>query len=187
MRNVIGVGVIGTGFGRAVHIPAFLAIPGVRVAGVASRDPERARQVAAEYGLPRHFATWQELIEYPEVQAVSIATPPRFHEEMALAALAKGKAVLCEKPLALNAEQTRRMVDAAQDAGLANMVDFEFRAIPAWRLAKDLIDSGELGTLRHVNVSWILHSWAEPSRPWSWRSDQTEGGGGAGGVWRPRR
>ncbi|MGH7409799.1 MAG: Gfo/Idh/MocA family protein, partial [Candidatus Methylomirabilis sp.] len=90
---MVGVGIIGTGFGRQVHIPGLMAVPNARVVGVASRQYERARQVAAEFSLPRHFASWRELIECPEIDAVTIAAPPACHEEMALAALAGGKAV----------------------------------------------------------------------------------------------
>lgn len=174
---MVGVGVIGTGFGGRVHIPGLSALRNARVVGVASRRPERARDVVAAFSLPRHFASWRELVECPEIQAVTIATPPRFHEEIALAALAAGKAVLCEKPLALNSAQAARMLDAARDAGLPHMVDFEFREIPAWRSAKQLIDKGGLGSIRHVNVTWIVDSWADPTRPWSWKVDRAQGGG----------
>ena len=87
---MVGIGVIGTGFGRLVHIPAFLAARNATVVGVASARQERARQVATEFSLPRCFFSWQEMIESPEIQAVSIATPPCSHEEIALAALAVG-------------------------------------------------------------------------------------------------
>lgn len=174
---MIGVGVIGTGFGRRVHIPGLLALRNARVVGVASRRPERARDVAAEFSLPLYFSSWRKLLECPEIRAVTIATPPRFHEEITLAALAAGKAVLCEKPLALNSAQAARMLDAARDTGLAHMVDFEFREIPAWRYAKQLIDTGRLGSIRQVNVAWILHAWADPNRPWSWKVDRAQGGG----------
>jgi predicted dehydrogenase len=181
---VIGVGVVGTGFGRMVHVPAFLAVTGARLVGVASRDPERARRTAADYALPRSFATWQELVACPEIQAVSIATPPVWHEEIALAALAAGKAVFCEKPLAMSAAQARRLCEAAQSAHAVGMVDFELREIPAWKYAKHLLSTAEIGRLRHANISWILRSWSDESRPWTWRADSKQGGGilGSHGV-----
>jgi len=175
--GVVGVGVIGTGFGRMVHIPGLMAVPNARLVGVASRQYERARQVAEEFGLPRSFSSWRDLLECPEIQAVTIATPPQFSEQIALAAFNAGKAVLCEKPLALDVIQGARMLDAARRGGHAHMVDFEFREIPAWRYAKQILEKGEIGPLRHVNVTWILHTWADPSRPWSWKTDRAQGGG----------
>ncbi len=179
---MVGIGVIGRGFGRAVHIPGFLQVQNAAVVGVASAQYERARQVAAEFSLPHCFATWQELIECPDVQAVSIATPPYLHEEIALAALVAGKSVLCEKPMAVNAAQASRMLEAARKAGVVHMVDFEFREIPAWRFFKEVVSSGELGAIRHVSIHWIMQSWADPAREWSWRADRAQGGGTLGAL-----
>jgi predicted dehydrogenase len=179
---MIGVGIIGTGFGRAVHVPGFLKVRGAVVVGVASGDPERARKVAEEFLLPKWFGTWQELVACPDVHAVSIATPPNLHEEIALAAFEAGKAVLCEKPLAMNATQAARMIEAASAVRGAHMVNFEFREIPAWRFLKELVEAGEAGTPRHVSIQWILQSWSDPGRPWSWRADHGVGGGTLGAL-----
>jgi predicted dehydrogenase len=179
---MVGVGVIGTGFGRTVHIPGFLAVRDANIIGVASSRYEKARQVAEEFSLPQCFASWRELIECSEIEAVSIATPPFLHEEMVLAALEAGKAVLCEKPLALNATQAGKMLKAARRVGCVHMVNFEFREIPAWRFVKRIMEAGELGTLRHVNVNWIVQSWANPERSWSWRADRGQGGGTLGAL-----
>ena len=178
----VGIGVIGTGFGRIAHVPAFLKVRGASVVGIASSTRERAERAAAEHSLPRAFASWQELVACPQIHAVSIATPPRLHAEITLAACAAGKAVLCEKPMAMDVAEAGRMLDAAQQAGVAHAVDFEFREMPAWRYAKRLIESGALGPLRQAHVTWILQSWAVASRPWSWRADR-EQGGGALGAW----
>jgi len=179
---MIGVGVIGTGFGRTVHIPAFLAARGARVVGVASSRYERARAVAAELSVPRCFPLWQEMLACPEIQAVSIATPPALHAEMTLAACGAGKAVLCEKPMALDAAQASEMLQAARAAAIVHFVGFEFREIPALRFARELLRATELGRLRHVNVTWIVHGWGDPSRQWSWRSDRSQGGGTLGAL-----
>ena len=179
---MIGVGVIGTGFGRAVHVPGFLAVQSATVIGVASSRYEKARQVAQEFSLPRLFTTWRELIQSSEIEAVSIATPPYLHEEMVVAALDAGKAVLCEKPLALNSIQARKMLEAARRAGSVHMVNFEFREIPAWQFVKRIMEAGELGALRHVNVNWIVQSWASPERHWTWRADRGQGGGTLGAL-----
>ncbi len=178
----LGIGVVGTGFGRIVHVPALAAVKGARIVGIASADPERSRQVARELSLPRAFASWKELVECPDVQAVTIATPPSAHEEVALAALAAGKAVLCEKPLAMDAAQAERMLRAARSAAVVHVVGFEFRELPALQLAREIVRSGDLGHLRHVNVNWVVNSWADAERRWSWRSDRERGGGTLGAL-----
>lgn len=177
MSRAVRVGVIGGGFGRQVHLPGFREVQDAELVGVASRTPEQARQLAEEFSVPKAFATWQELVRSPDIDAVSIATPPACHAAMALEAVANGKAVLCEKPLALTSADAGRMLEAAQRAGVVHMVDFEFRDYPAWRLAKRLIENGVLGSIRHGHVTWIMQSWADPARPWSWRWDRAQGGG----------
>lgn len=179
---MVSVGVIGLGFGRMVHVPGFLAVRNAMLFGVAARNDEQARHVASEFSLPRYFPSWKELIECPQIQAVSIATPPPLHEEMVLSALAAGKAVLCEKPLALDAAKAEGMLKAARRAGVVHMVNFEFREIPAWQFVKKFLSAGELGSLRYVNVHWIVHSWADPNRQWSWRADRAQGGGALGAL-----
>ncbi len=179
---MVKIGIIGTGFGRQVHLPACLATPGASVIGVASGQPERARLVSEEFGLPRWFASWQELVESSEIDAVSIATPPALHEPIALAALAAGKAVFCEKPLASTMAEAHRMHEASQAARTPHMVSFEFRELPAWQIVKQLLSDGTVGALRHVQVTWVVQGWADPARPWSWRADGAQGGG-ALGAW----
>jgi predicted dehydrogenase len=174
--GAVGVGIIGTGFGRLVHLPSFRLVEEAAVVGVASRTPERARQAAEAFGL-RAFGSWRELVECPEVHAVSVATPPATHEEIVATACAAGKSVLCEKPLATDAAQAARMLRAARAAGITHVMGFEFREMPAWRFARRLLRRGRVGRLRHVSVSWLVPSWADPGRGWSWRSDLAQGGG----------
>ena len=90
---MIHVGVVGTGFGRAVHIPAFRRVAGVELAGVASRDSQRAQAVAAEAGIPHAFECWQDLVDSPDVDVISVATPPAAHASIVLAATQAGKLV----------------------------------------------------------------------------------------------
>ncbi len=176
-KPLLGIGIVGTGFGRIAHVPAFLAVEGAQLIGVASARPERAREVAAEFSLPRFFSSWQEMIASPQIQAVSITTPPALHQEIATAALEAGKAVLCEKPLALNAAQAERLLQAARRSGKAHLTSFVFREIPAMQQARLLLKSRALGRLRHVKITWLTSGGADPARPWSWRSDKLQGGG----------
>ena len=179
---MIGVGIIGTGFGAAVHVPGFLALPDVKVVGVASARYERARETAHRFSLDHAFADWRDLVDSPAVDAVAIATPPSCHGPMVLRALAARKAVLCEKPLALTADEAERLHDAATTASVTHAVDFEFREIPAWRYVHRLLTDGVAGRIRHVNVNWVVGSWADPERSWSWRASDAEGGGTLGAL-----
>jgi predicted dehydrogenase len=160
-----------------VHLPAFLALPNVRVVGIASAHQEKAQTVAEAYRLPHKFASWQELVNYEEIEAVSVATPPHANEAIVSAALNAGKAVLCEKPLANTTPEAERMWRLAQRLEQVNMVDFEFRELPAWKFAHDLLFERAIGDIRHVNVEWIMQNWSDASRPTSWKTNAAQGGG----------
>lgn len=179
-QSMVAVGIIGTGFGRIAHVPGFLQVANATVVGVASREYQRARDVANAYSLPKCFSNWEELVDSPEVEAVTVASPPGMHREMVLRALAAGKHVLCEKPFGLDTVQSKEMLQAARAAGVVHMVNFELREIPTWQCLKQIVATGELGRLRHAKVDWILGSWADPNRGWSWRSDREQGGGTLG-------
>jgi predicted dehydrogenase len=179
---MIGVGVVGTGFGRFVHVPAWQATPGATVVGIASGSPGRAAAVAAQVGSPCAFDSWQDLVASPEVQIVSIATPPATHAEIVLAALAQGKAVLCEKPLALSLDEARRIAEAARAARLPAAVDFGFREIREWRQLRTLLRAGAIGRLREIHTEWVVSTWADPERPASWKTDSRAGGGALGAL-----
>jgi len=176
----VRIGIVGLGFGRSVLIPAFRAVPNAEVVAVASRHDDRARSIAHECGIPRHFSSWQEMVSCPEVDAVCIATPPALHSDIAIASIGARKAVFCEKPLAVDSKDAGSMWAEARDSGLVHAVDFEFRHVPAWRFLKSLLQNGEAGALRSISINWTVSSWADPNRPWSWRSENSAGRGRRG-------
>ncbi|MBC7932917.1 MAG: Gfo/Idh/MocA family oxidoreductase [Rubrivivax sp.] len=108
-QGTIGIGVIGAGFARTTQLPAFGACEGARVVAIASGQKSNAERAAREFDIPFVASDWREVVERADVDLVSIVTPPVTHAEMTLTALAAGKAVLCEKPMAMNAEETGRM------------------------------------------------------------------------------
>lgn len=181
-KESIGIGIIGTGFARSTQLPAFAACEGARLAAVASGRRENAEAAAREFGIEHVADDWRGVVGRDDVDLVSIVTPPSTHAEIALAALAAGKAVLCEKPMALNAEQTERMRAAARASGLLAHVDHELRFLPARRRMRELIGGGELGEVRHAKFSFRADSRADGSRPWSWWSDAGAGGGVLGAI-----
>jgi predicted dehydrogenase len=179
---MVGVGVIGTGFARTTQLPAWAGVPGARVVAVASGRRENAESVAREFGIPVVASDWREVVAHPEVDLVSIVTPPVTHAEMAVGALEAGKAVLCEKPMAMSAAETARMCEAARAAGRLALIDHELRFLPARRRMRELIQGGELGRVRHAKFLFRGDSRAAAERPWSWWSDERAGGGALGAI-----
>src|SRR4029079_13165059 len=113
-KSLVGIGIVGTGFARTTQIPGFRDCMGAKVVAIASRHRERAEAVAHEFGIENVCDNWQELVTHRDVDLVSIVTPPSTHMEITLAALEQRKAVLCDKPMAINADQSARMVDPAR-------------------------------------------------------------------------
>jgi predicted dehydrogenase len=181
------VGVIGTGFGRRVQLPALSLVPGVTVTAVASRNLERARSVAREFAIPRAFGSGEELARAPDVDLVLVSSTPTLHARHAIAALEAGKHVLCEKPMALDQREAARMLEVAQQSpGLAR-IDHELRYEPNRRKARQLIQAGAIGRVLHLEL--VLRPYLRGDgraqafdAPWSWWYDAAQGGGILGAV-----
>jgi predicted dehydrogenase len=181
-RKPIGVGVIGTGFARTTQLPAWAACEGARVVAVASGRRENAEAAAREFDIPFVADDWRGVVGREDVDLVSIVTPPATHAEMVAGALSAGKAVLCEKPLAMNAGETDRMRTAAHELGALALVDHELRFLPARRRMREMIAGGELGRVRHVKGVFRADSRARGEGAWSWWSDEKMGGGVLGAI-----
>jgi len=138
--------------------------------------------VARERRIPHATQDWRELVRAPDVDLVSIATPPHLHREMAIAAVHAGKAVLCEKPTALEAAEAEIMWMAAEQRGVLALLDHELRFLPSRQRMRELIQSGELGTLHHARVQYRRDTRTWPERPWDWWSDVARGGGVLGAL-----
>jgi predicted dehydrogenase len=131
-------------------------VPGVEVAAVAARDPERARRFAARHGVPRAHESYERLLADPEIDAVYNPLPNSHHCEWTLAALEAGKHVLCEKPFAANAAEAARMGEAAARAGRVLMEAFHWRYHPLAERLRAIVASGELGAVRHVEARFCV-------------------------------
>jgi predicted dehydrogenase len=173
------VGIIGLGFGRA-HIPAFQS-HGCQVVAVCQRDQKVAREVAARYGVPGVFERWQDMLAEARPDIVVIASPPAIHRDIAVAALEGGAHVLCEKPLAMTAEEGREMITAAQRAKRTAMTSFNWRYIAAMQRLHTMAEAGFLGRVFHINVRWMGARWADEEAPITWRMDRAQAGHGAMG------
>ncbi|HZI10823.1 MAG TPA: Gfo/Idh/MocA family oxidoreductase [Myxococcus sp.] len=178
----VRIGVIGAGFARTTQVPVFRACPGVEVVCMASARRERAEEAARQLGVPYVAADWREVVSRPEVDLVCIATPPALHRDMTLAALAAGKAVLCEKPTALDAAEAEAMWRAARQRRVLALLDHELRFLPARLRLRDVVRSGELGAVRHAHAYYRNDNRAPADRAWDWWSDSKQGGGLLGAL-----
>jgi predicted dehydrogenase len=181
-RESVGIGIIGTGFARTTQLPAFRAVEGASVVAIASGHRENAEAVAGEFEIPFATTDWREVVAREDVDLVSIVTPPVTHAEIAIAALDAGKAVLCEKPMAMNADETDAMRHKARSSGQLALVDHELRFLPARRQMRDMILRGEIGRVRHAKFVFRTDSRASADRPWNWWSDEGAGGGALGAI-----
>jgi predicted dehydrogenase len=158
------VAVIGTGFGARVVAPAFAAA-GCSIVGVVS---------------PRDQRAVLEIVTRPEVDLVSVHSPPFLHAEHVRAAIAAGKDVLCDKPFAMNAGEAAALEAEAAGAGIVALCNFEFRYAPARERLRSLIRDGALGAIEHVQWTHLSSGSRVPLRPWGWLFDRALGGGWIG-------
>jgi len=178
--DTVGVVVVGTGFGCLTHVPALRAA-GFDVVGLVGRDAPKTAERARRFDIPHALTSLDEALGLPDVAAVTIATPPHTHAGLTLEALAAGKHVLCEKPLARDAVEADTMLRAAQDAGLVHLVGAEFRWATGQRLAAQVIADGAIGEPRLATFLLHIPLLADPGADVpSWWSDASQGGGWLG-------
>jgi predicted dehydrogenase len=180
----LGIGIIGTGFMGKAHafayraaLAAFPDIPVPRLEMIADVNQTLASKAAHQYGFARSSADWRALVNDPRIDVVSITTPNTLHKEMALAAIAAGKHVHCEKPLSPSLADSLVMVEAAEKAGVATQVGFNYIKNPLLKQARDMIAAGELGEItgfRGIHAEDYMH---DPESPYSWRIDPVGGPG----------
>lgn len=167
-------GIIGSGFIGPVHIEALRRI-GVQVTAICGSD--KAKQVAEAWAIPTVFTghDYQSLVNCPEVDVVHITSPNRHHLAQSLAALEAGKHVVCEKPLAMNSEETARIVQAAENSNRIFAVNYNVRFYPAVLQMRELVQSGQLGQIIHVNGAY-MQDWLLKQTDYNWRLLAQEGG-----------
>jgi len=149
---------------------------------IASARREHAEEVAREFSIPNVADDWRGVVAREDIDLVSIVTPVVTHCEMTLAAIDSGKAVLCEKPMAMNAEEAKRMTDKAREKGVLDLIDHELRFLPGRLKMRELVQRGDLGKIKHASVIFRSDSRADANRPWNWWSDEKQGGGALGAI-----
>lgn len=179
---LIGVAVVGTGFGQKIHIPGFQEHPRTQVVAVYHRDLEKAKVIASSHNIPHASDRIEDILALPDVDALSLSTPPFLHHEMAKKVLQAKKHLLLEKPTTLTATEARELYQLASAEGVTAMMDFEFRFIPAWQLLAEYLAKGYVGQKRLIKIDWLVSSRADASRPWNWYAQKDKGGGALGAV-----
>jgi predicted dehydrogenase len=173
MHN-IGTAVIGAGFIGPVHVEALRRL-GVRITGILGVDEAESKKAQKALHLPKAYLSLDEVLADAKVDAVHIATPNRLHYEFATKALNAGKHVLCEKPLAMNSEETAKLVKLAEKTGLAAAVNYNIRSYALAREAQDMVRRGDVGTIYSVCGSYV-QDWLLYDTDYNWRVLAKEGG-----------
>lgn len=186
------VGMIGYGFMGRTHSNAYKRLTDFFpvqhkpvLKAVCARNAEKARAFADNWGYERIETDWRALVEAPDIDLIDIGSPNNTHKEIALAAAANGKMVVCEKPLAMTVAEAEEMVAAVEKAGVANMVWFNYRRVPSIALAKQIIDEGRIGRAFHYRATylqdWTIAEDVPQGGPGLWRLDADVAGSGVTG------
>ena len=174
MSRGVRVAIAGTGFIGAVHARS-ARLAGARLVGVAASSPESARRAAAALGAERAFDSAQELASSPDVEVLHICTPNHLHAPLAEAALAAGKHVILEKPIALDGVGAQRIADVAAESGKIAAVPFVYRYYPTVREARERVRAGTTGPIRLIHGTY-LQDWLLRPEDDNWRVDEDLGG-----------
>jgi len=187
-RRTIRVGMVGYKFMGKVHSHAYRDVgmffdmdAGYEMKAICGRDEQGVRDAASRFGWESWETDWRRLVARDDIDMVDINTPNDSHKEIALAAIANGKHVLCEKPLALNLADAREMLEAAEKAGVKHGVFFNYRFLPAVQLAKKIIDEGRIGEIHHYRAAYLQDWLIDPNAPMAWRLRKETSGSGAHG------
>jgi predicted dehydrogenase len=178
--RMTGVAIVGTGFGCLTHLRALRAA-GFDAQALVGRDPEKTAERAQRFEVPHAITNLADALALPGVDAVSIATPPHTHAPIALAAIAAGKHVLCEKPFARDADEARQMLDAAEAAGVVHLLGTEFRWATGQASMARVVARGEIGTPKLATFLLQIPMLADPEGEVpGWWADAAQGGGWLG-------
>ncbi len=184
----VGFGMLGYAFMGRAHSNALKKIPYMmyppvaipKLVAISGRNESDVAEAAKRYGYQKYYTDWRAMVEDEEVQVLDNGGPNDIHAEPSILAAQLGKHVLCEKPLARTAEESKQMLDAVEKAGVKHMVAFNYRFVPAVRVIRDLIDQGALGQIYHFRAvylqEWIMPHYNEKK---IWRLDKKVAGSGA--------
>ena len=185
----LGVGILGYSGVAKAHLNALKKLPysfwpspvRLRLVGIGGRTPAAVEAAAARYGFEYATTDWRRIVEDPEVDLFINCAPNDAHAEPCLAAAAAGKHLLCEKPLARDGREAGRLWEAVRRRAIRHQVSFNYRFIPAVRLAREMIQAGELGEIIHFRTRYTDDSMSDPATPHTWRQEKRRAGSGSVG------
>jgi len=179
---MIKIGIIGTGGMANAHAQNFISNKNVKIISACDVVDEKVKKFAKEYNIPKKFTNVSGMLDDPELDAVSNVTPDALHSQISLEVIASGKHILCEKPLATNYSDAKKMADAANAKGVINMVNFSYRNSSAIQKAHEILASGKIGRVMHIEASylqsWLVSkSWGDwkTESAWLWRLSKSHG------------
>ena len=186
--KLIGIGVIGTGFMGKAHSIAYSASASVFGIGlrpnleiVCDLSPERANQRATDLGFSRHTDKWQDVVNDPRVDLISVCTPNNTHSEISIAALEKGKHVWCEKPMSSSLGDSQIMAEVAEKSNSKTIVGYNYTKNPIVIHARKIIEKGTIGRISGFFCRYDVDNEADGTKPWSWRMSKELSGTGSNG------
>src|SRR5215475_15259991 len=174
-RKRVGMGIVGAGFVGPHHVDAVRRLGFVDIVAVAGSNEESGRRKAEQLGARKGYGNYEPLIDDPEVHVVHVATPNQLHYAVISAALARGKHVVSDKPLAATAAESRKLVQQAKRANVVAAVTFNYRGNPLVQQARHAIAKGEIGTPTFLH-GYYLQDWLLNDTDYSWRLDPEKGG-----------
>lgn len=192
MSKPVNIGMIGYGFMGKAHTNAYATVSNFFesehqpvLKAVCARDAAKAQAFADNWGYESIETDWRKLLERDDIDAVDVCVPNNLHKEISIAAAKAGKMILCEKPLAMDVAEGEEMCKAVEEAGVANMVWYNYRRVPAVSLAKQLIDEGRLGRVFHYRANflqdWTISEDVPQGGAATWRLDANAAGSGVTG------
>ena len=180
--NDVGIGIVGYGMMGRAHAYGYTVAPRIRdlavtprLRAISGRDAGAVERAAWRYGVEEWTTDWRALVERPDVDIVDVCTPPGTHAEIVEAAVAAGKAVLCEKPLTADYASARHAADAARAAGVPNAIGFNYRRLPALSLLAQMVEDGAVGDVLLWRSDWLSDEFLDPQIPFDWRFEKRLG------------
>lgn len=181
MSERLNIGIVGTSdYTQTINLPVLTHHENTNVVAICGRNRTYAQKVATEYGIPQVFTDYEEMFALPNLDAVVIAAPDDLHYPMTMAALRAGLHVFGEKPMALNAQQAKAMLDAAEEAGVKHMIMFTWRFSPHYQYMQQLIADGYLGRSYHCHIRFLSNSGRKNA--YSWMFDLARSIGALGAI-----
>ena len=185
MKN-INVGLLGHRFMGKAHSNAYRKMgmffdPSAKMTmkAICGLEENEVMEAAKKFGWESHESSWQKLVRRKDVDMIDIAAATNLHKDAAIAAAGEGKHIFCEKPLAINLEEAREVLEIVKKCNVKHQIGFNYRFVPAVMLAKKLIEQGKIGKIFHVRASF-LQSWLTgPGTPFGWKLDKKSAGSGA--------